>query len=70
MNFQKRIENLVSGKQKSPEQVFNNINFICTYEFHWSYEQLMKSPIPYVLDMVDKWDKMKLEEQKAAKRRR
>lgn len=68
MNFQDRIENLI-GEKKSPEKVFNNINFICVHEFHWSYKELMNTPIPFVLTMIEKWSKLDKAEKKAAKRR-
>lgn len=70
MDFQDRIKNLVKGDSKSPDEIFHNINFICTQEFHWSYQDLMSTPIPYVLQMVDRYDKMKKSEAKAYKRRR
>lgn len=70
IDFQKRIKNLVDGNKDNIEDIFNNINYICTSEFHWSYKDLMSTPIPFVLITIDKWNKQKKAEAKAAKRRR
>jgi len=70
MDFQDRIKNLVSGGKDNYENAFNNINYICTSEFHWSYNDLMNTPIPYVLTMIDKYTEHKKIEAKANKRRR
>ena len=71
MNFQKKIEqNIGLNKRKNPHDVFNNINFICAHEFKWSYKDIVDSPIPFVLSMLNKWQEMKKEEKKAMKKRR
>jgi hypothetical protein len=68
MKFEERINNLIDGK-KSLDKVYENINFICVYEFKWSYHELMSTPIPFVLTTIDKWNEMKKAEKKALKRR-
>ena len=69
MNFQQRIENKIN-KSSSIDGHFKSINFICVNEFKWSYEQLMKTPIPFVIQIMDSFDKLKKEERKQNKKRR
>lgn len=70
-DFQSRISNLINGdKLNKNNENYSNVNFICAKEFGWSYIDLMQTPIPYVLDIIDKWQQLKKEEKKAYKKRR
>ena len=66
MNLQQRVESL--RKDKSWESNYETMNFICVNEFKWSYPDLIKTPIPFVLSMTGYWDKVKKEEKKASRR--
>jgi hypothetical protein len=67
MNFQQRIENSINSKPKVDP--IKQMNFVCVHEFNWTHKDLFDSPIPFVLDMLEQWNKMKEREAKANKKK-
>ena len=71
MNTRTRIERMMnSGGSKSPEKVFAELSFVCVKEFGWNYEDLMRTPIPFVLVMINRLRSLRKEERAQAKKRR
>jgi hypothetical protein len=68
MNFNERIEKIINKKNSKDSSDY--ANFVCVKEFNWSYSELMKTPIPFVLAMLEQWKKMKEAEKKASRRRK
>jgi hypothetical protein len=63
----------ITAKSKEGNNAAFDIYYICVREFHWGYEQIMDTDIPFILDMIDRHIKAKKEEanmiKKANKRR-
>lgn len=71
MDFQRRIESQIfSQKLPTAKDAFENICFILTLEFHWTYDEIVNMPSPYVLEMVEKLTEHKKKEHSAMKKKR
>ena len=70
MELKQKIEGLINKTNKIDNDQYMESSFICIYEFKWSYQELMNTPIPFVLTILNKWSSMKKEEKKAMKKRR
>jgi hypothetical protein len=71
MDFQRQIESRIfSKKAPSAKEAFENICFALTQEYHWTYDDIVNSPSPYILEMIDKLIDYKKKEQAAMKKKR
>jgi len=71
MDFKARIENKIFSKKKvTGKESFEGISFILAKELGWSYLDIITSPSPFVLEMVDKVMELKKAEEKAMKKRK
>ena len=71
MNFQKLIENrLLTKKKQDPMDSFHDICFILAKEFGWSYNEVINTPSPYILEIAHKLIEYKKKEAAEMKKKR
>lgn len=68
MNFAQRIESKLFKKSKSPHKFFHEVCFILAKEFGWSYEEIINSPTPFVLGMMQELEEHHKREKAAMKK--
>ena len=65
--FAQRLQNQINNKHTSNN--FERISFLFVKEFNWSYKELMKTPIPFILIILKEWNEYKKEEEKQYKKK-
>ena len=66
--IERKIRKILGKESNDTETIFNNINFILSYEFKWDFDTIMNTPIPFILDIINKYKKVKEEERKSLRR--
>jgi len=69
MDFRTSIENRLAGKgKKSSIDQFHDLCFLLSKEFGWSYDQIINTPIPFLIAQSERVVDLKKREQKEMKK--
>ena len=69
MNFQERINRSIGKQRKTPLKAFHEIIFVLGKEMGWSPREVLESPMPLVLGVMDELQAHFKREAKANKKR-
>lgn len=70
MNFQEKIEKAIRKTKDSPEKVFHDTCYILAKDFHWSYEDIINTPIPFIMGIMDSYGEHLKQREKIYKKKK